>query len=85
MTPQEMVRILNRLLVGWANYYHLGQVRPAYTAIDEHATKRLRQWLSRKHKVRKGKYVHYSNQRLWEDYGLIRLAPKTAGLLWAKA
>ena len=85
ITPQEMVRRLNRILSGWANYYHLGQVRPAYTAIDEHATKRLRQWLCRKHKVRSGQYVRYPNERLWEDYGLIRLAPRTKSLPWAKA
>ena len=85
MTSQDMVRRLNRMASGWANYYYLGQISPAYAAIDAHATKRLRQWLSRKHKVRGGKFVRYSNERLWEDYGLIRLATKTKGLPWAKA
>ena len=48
-------------------------------------SKRLRQWLCRKHKVRSEKYVRFSNERLWDIYGLIRLAPKTKGLSWAKA
>ena len=85
ITPQEMVRRLNRTLSGWENYYHLGQVSPAYAAIDRHATKRLRQWLCRKHKVRSGKFVRYPPERLWEDYGLIHLAPRTKGLPWATA
>ena len=33
---------LNRLLDGWANSFTLGQVRPAYAAIDRHAARRLR-------------------------------------------
>ncbi|WP_280139019.1 group II intron maturase-specific domain-containing protein, partial [Pseudovibrio sp. POLY-S9] len=85
MTSEEIVRRLNWMLSGWANYYHLGQVSPAYAAIDAHATKRLRQWLCRKHKVRSGKYVHYPDERLWQHYGLMHLAPRTKGLPWAKA
>ena len=53
----EVVRDLNRVLLGWANYFRLGQANPAYRAIDAHMTKRLRQWLCRKHKVESGKYV----------------------------
>jgi len=73
------------MMSGWAQYFSLGQVSPAYAAIDAHATKRLRQWLARKHKVRGGKYVRFPDERLWDHYGLIRLAPTTAGLPWAKA
>ena len=63
----------------------LGQVSPAYTAVDMHTVKRLRQWLCRKHKVKSGKYVRYPDERLWTACGLIRLAPTTRGLPWAKA
>ena len=55
LSPTEVVARINRLIVGWANYFTLGQVSPAYAAIDQHATRRLRQWLCRKHKVRSGK------------------------------
>ena len=80
-----MVRRLNRVIDGWANYFQLGQVSPAYQAVDTHALRRLRQWLWRKHQVRAGKYVRFSDERLWNDYGLTRLVPRTARFPWAKA
>ena len=66
--------------------YRIGcNYRPAYKAIDQHATRRLRQWLCRKHKVRTGKHVRFPSERLWSDYGLTHLAPRTASFPWAKA
>ena len=47
--PAELVDGLNRRLRGWANYFRLGPVSKAYRSVDHHATKRLRQWLCRKH------------------------------------
>ena len=85
MTTEDMVQRLNRMLSGWANYYVLGQAGPACKAVDEHATRRLRRWLCRKHKVKTGEFVRFSNQRLWHDLGLVNLAPKTKSLPWAKA
>ena len=85
LSPKEVVTRLNRRLAGWANYFSLGQVSPAYTAINQHATRRLRQWLCRKHKVRSGKYVRFPDERLWKEYGLTRLALRTQSLPWAKA
>ena len=83
--PAHVVAALNRRISGWAQYFCLGQVTPAYAAVDAHATKRFRQWLSRKHKVRGGKFVRFPNERLWDDYGLTRLTRTTKGLPWAKA
>jgi len=85
LPPRVVVDRLNRLLTGWAHYFTLGQVRPAYAAIDQHATRRLRQWLCRKHKVRAGKVVRFPADRLWSEYGLTHLAPRTASFPWAKA
>lgn len=82
---EEIVGQLNRAMTGWANYFCLGQVSPAYNAVDQHAAKRLRQWLCRKHKVRSGKYVRFPDERLRNDFGLIHLVHKTKGLAWAKA
>ena len=85
LDQETVVRRLNRAMTGWANYFQLGQVSPAYRAVDAHAIRRLRQWLCRKHKVRAGKYVRFPDKRLWNDMGLARLAQRTASFPWAKA
>ena len=85
LSPRVVVARLNRVLTGWANYFTLGQVSPAYEAVDRHATRRLRQWLCRKHQVRTGKEVRFPAMRLWSDYGLTRLTLRTASFPWAKA
>ncbi len=81
----EVVGRLNRMISGWANYFDLGQVSSAYRAVDQHAVQRLRQWFCRKHKVRSGKYVRFSDTRLREKHGLTHLAPTTRYLPRAKA
>lgn len=85
MDAEEMVRRLNWIISGWANYFTLGQVSPAYQSVDRHTTRRLRQWFCRKHKIKSGKYVRFSDIRLRETYGLQYLAPRTKNFPWAKA
>ena len=75
LSAEVVVARLNRVLTGWANYFSLGQVSPAYRAVDQHTMRRLRQWLCRKHKVRFGKYVRFPRERLRLEYGLAGLAP----------
>jgi hypothetical protein len=52
LDAEKVVGGLNRKLNGWANYFCLGPVSPAYRAINTHVTRRLRRWLCKKHKVR---------------------------------
>lgn len=49
---EAVVSRINAKLVGWANYFSLSPVSPAYHAIDRYTTLRLHQWLCRKHKRR---------------------------------
>jgi len=82
--PDRVVR-LNRLLRGWANYFCLGPVSKAYRAVDAHARYRLRWWLRRKHKVRGRGITQFPDEYLYRTLGLVRLAPLTHNLPWAKA
>lgn len=82
----EQVGKLNQLLLGWANYFRLGPVSAAWDAVQNHACRRLRQWLQRKHRGRGGTVSQYPNMCLYEDHGLVMLDRRVRKLsLWAKA
>lgn len=85
LEAEEVVRRLNRLLIGWGNYFHLGPVGKAYRAVDAHTRYRLRQWLRHKHKVSNQGTSRYPNEYLDDELGLIRLTARTRNLPWAKA
>lgn len=41
LDPKTMVDTLNRMLIGWDNYFYLGAVSKAYSAVDLHVRQRL--------------------------------------------
>jgi len=81
----KIVTDLNRMLVGWANYFCLGPVSQAYRAIDRHACRRLRQWLCAKHKVQGQGTARFPDEYLYQVLHLARLGPRTKTFSWAKA
>ena len=72
-----VVEKLNRMMVGWANYFCLGPVSKAYRAVDQHARKRLRQWLCAKHKVSWPGTQQFPEADLHDVMGLVRLTTRT--------
>lgn len=82
--PDRVVR-LHRLLRGWANDFWLGPVSKAYRAVDAQARYRRRWWVCRKHKVQGRGITPVSEEYLYRTLGLVRRAPLTHNLPWAKA
>lgn len=85
LDAEEMVTRLNQKLGGWANYFCLGPVTPAYRFLDRYTTTRLRRWLCKKHKQRSGGIKRYPDEYLYQQLGLIRLPLLPQGFPWAKA
>ena len=68
----ERVAELNRVLIGWGNYFRIGSVSRAYRAVDAHTRRRLRHGLCRKHKRQGSGTSRYSDVYLYEQLGLTR-------------
>jgi hypothetical protein len=85
LEAERVVGRLNRLLIGWGNYFCLGPVSTAYRAVDAHTRYRLRWWLCAKHKHSGAGTTRYPDEYLYDHLGLICLPKRTRDLPWAKA
>src|SRR6266849_3151873 len=83
MDRKTVVAILNRKMIGWANYFCLGPVSKAYRAVERHSRKRLRQWLCAKHQISWQATRKFPDEMLHEVLGLIRLTRRTSSFPWA--
>jgi group II intron reverse transcriptase/maturase len=83
LDADTVVGKLNRMMIGWANYFCLGPVSKAYRAVEQHARKRLRQWLCAKHKVRGRGTGRFPDADLHDALGLVRLTTRTRSFPWA--
>jgi RNA-directed DNA polymerase len=76
--PWDEVRAeLNRVLKGWANYFHYGTCTPAYCAIDHHVATRVRHFLVRRHKVPSLGTGRFSDEIIFGRLGVVRLRQLT--------
>ena len=81
----EQVQRLNQILAGWGNYFRVGYVTGAWQTVQQHACRRLRWWLRRKHGQRGG-VQGYPDMQLYEKYKLLNLRGAIRRIpLWAKA
>jgi len=69
----EVIADLNRLLIGWANYFCYGTVRTAYRVVDQYVADRLRRFLTRRHKGKGRGTQRFPDARLYQEFGLHRL------------
>lgn len=84
MAIEDRVTRLNQVLVGWANYFSLGSVSPAYRAIDQHVARRVRQWLCDKLGVSGRGTKRFSDDYLYRELGVVRLTGRRGIVPWAK-
>jgi RNA-directed DNA polymerase len=74
---QEVVAEANRVLRGWASYFHYGNSVKVMRGLQQDSQNRLRRWLWRKHACGHSLWTHYTNEKLHQQYGLYEL-PTTA-------
>jgi len=84
LAQETVITTLNRIMSGWANYFCLGPVWKAYSVVERHTCRRLRQWLRAKHKRKGAGIKRYSDQLLHDRFGLVRLNGRTVSFPWAK-
>jgi len=85
MEAERLVERLNRLLVGWSNYFKLGPVTKSYRAIEMHTSHRLRRWLCKKHKQSGKGIARFPDEYLYQSLGLVRMQTLQRSFPWAKA
>jgi len=82
---EEEVEVINRKLLGWANYFCLGAVSRLYDIIDRHTCERVRRWLRLKHKVASKGISRFPDKYLHYELNLVRLRVFRRSLPWVKA
>ena len=73
----DVVRALNRLLRGWANYFSHGSTFVAYRSVDSHVYERMRNFLRRRHKVSTRGTRVFGWDRVFGSLGVISLGARS--------
>lgn len=77
--PKTVVQDLNRVLIGWANYYRHSFAYESFQKVESYGRERLRRFLRRRRqKSGLGRYRDVSNEFLFEELGLVRIGYKGA-------
>jgi group II intron reverse transcriptase/maturase len=80
---EEMVVKLNRILVGWRNYFSVGTIQRVYQAVNAYLFQRLRQWWCHKHEIRNRRDARFSDRYAYHQLGLVRMRARNQ-VPWAK-
>jgi RNA-directed DNA polymerase len=75
----EVIRVLNRLLGGWANYFSYGSVSLTYRSVDVHVYGRMRNFLRRRHKVSTRGTRVFGWDRVFGSLGVVSLDARRRG------
>ena len=69
----EVAARLNRLLLGWANYFGYGTRWRVYHEVDHHVWSRTRRFLQRRHKVPSRGTRRFAAEQVFGPLGVLRL------------
>lgn len=69
----EVCRKLNRLLEGWATYFSHGTRLMAYRAVENHVDTKVRNFLTRRHKVPSRGTRRFTSEAVFGELGVLRL------------
>ena len=72
-TWPEVADRVNRMLVGWSNYFSHGTLYLVYRAVDNHVYDRVRHFLRRRHKVKSGGTSLLPTGKSLKARGIVRL------------
>jgi RNA-directed DNA polymerase len=75
----DVVRALNRLLSGWANYFSYGSIYYAYRSVDAHVYERTHNFLRRRHKVSTRGTRVFGWDRIFGSLGVVSLGALRRG------
>ena len=78
----EVVNATNAVVRGWSGYFHYGNSVAVFGKMRHWVSNRLRRWLWRKHACRRNPHREYSNDLLYDRYGLWCLPLQAA---WVKS
>jgi group II intron reverse transcriptase/maturase len=81
-SEEEVVAKLNRILVGWHNYFSVGTATAAAWSLDAYVFQRLRQWWCAKHTIRNRRDSRFSSDYVYRQLGLVQLRarrPRSGG------
>jgi len=56
-SPEEVIRVMNPVIRGQANYYRMGASSKSFAALDEHLWQHLHKWVRRRHPRKPRKWV----------------------------
>jgi RNA-directed DNA polymerase len=66
---------LNYLLRGWSNYFSYGSLTLGYRVVNQHVAHCTRHFLRRRHKVLSRGTRQFSDQAIFDKFGVVRLTP----------
>ncbi len=71
--PEKVFGKVNQKVRGWIGYFHYANSTQVFNDMQRFTQERMRRWLWKKHGKTNSQYSqHYCNEKLHNDYGLIK-------------